>query len=113
MEVNQLIFLVKKKIEKNILAQNVIIKDKTYLHKKHLTHQEDKFHLDTIHIGAWGSIKYKLFAVTRNWPPYRKLKKGLRSNSDFLFPRGIFLDGRKLEKKHLVDTWGLFQKPTV
>ena len=82
-------------------------------HPRYLQFLADKFHLDTIHIGDWGSIKYKLFAVTRNWPPYRKLKKGLRSNSDFLFPRGIFLDGRKLEKKHLVDTWGLFQKPTV
>ena len=82
-------------------------------HPRYLQFLADELHLHTIHIGSWGSLKYKLFAVSRNWPPLRKLKKGLRSNSDFLFPRGIFMDGRKLEKKHLVETWGLFQKPKV
>ena len=46
MEVNQLILLVKKKIEKNILTQDIIIIDKTYLHKRHLSHQQGKFHLE-------------------------------------------------------------------
>lgn len=82
-------------------------------HPRYLQFLADEFQLDTIHIGAWGSLKYKLFSVSRNWPPLRKLKRGLRSNSDFLFPPGIFLDGRRLNAKHLVDTWGLFQKPLV
>ena len=46
MEVNQLILLVKKKVNENILTQNIIIKDKTYLHTKHSTHQLGKFHLE-------------------------------------------------------------------
>ena len=46
MDLNQLILLVKNKIEKNILTQNIIIKDKTYLHKKHLSHELGKFHLE-------------------------------------------------------------------
>ena len=46
MEVNQLILLIKKKIEKNILTQEIIIKDKTYLHAKHLSHEAGKFHLE-------------------------------------------------------------------
>jgi len=46
MEVNQLIFLIKKKIETNILTQEIIIKDKTYLHAKHLSHEVGKFHLE-------------------------------------------------------------------
>ena len=46
MEVNQLIFLIKKKIEKNILTQKITIKDKTYLHAKHLSHEAGKFHLE-------------------------------------------------------------------
>ena len=79
-------------------------------HPRYLQFLADEFKLDTIHIGAWGSLKYKLFAVSRNWPPLRKLKRGLRSNSDFLFPAGMFLDGRKLNSKHIVDTWGLFKK---
>ena len=45
MDLNQLVLLVKNKIEKNILIQNIIIKDKTYLHKKHLSHKEGKYHL--------------------------------------------------------------------
>ena len=46
MEVNELISTVKTKIEKNIITQNIIIKDKTFLHTKHSSHQEGKFHLE-------------------------------------------------------------------
>jgi len=46
MEVNKLILLVKKKIEKNIIVQKIIIKDKTYLHVKHSSHEVGKFHLE-------------------------------------------------------------------
>lgn len=80
-------------------------------HPRYLKFLADTTGLKTIHIGAWGSLKYKLFAVSRNWPPYRKLRRGLRSNSDFLFPFGMFVDGTKFNKKHLIDTWGLFYKP--
>ena len=45
MEINQLILIVKTKIEKNILLENIFIEDKTYLHKKHKGHQDGKFHL--------------------------------------------------------------------
>ena len=45
MDINQLILLVKDKIEKNIILQNIVIEDKTYLHKKHQSHQEGKFHI--------------------------------------------------------------------
>ena len=48
MDINQLILLVKNKIEKNIAVQNIIIKDKTYLHIKHETHNHRKFHLELI-----------------------------------------------------------------
>ena len=46
MEVNKLISIVKKKIEENILIQSIEIKDKTFLHKKHLSHTEGKYHLE-------------------------------------------------------------------
>ena len=48
MEVNQLIVIIKKKIEKNILTQNILIKDQTYLHKSHSSHELGKFHLELI-----------------------------------------------------------------
>ena len=44
MDINQLILLVKNKIEKNIVVQNIAIKDKTHLHIKHKSHTDGKFH---------------------------------------------------------------------
>tara|TARA_B100000941_G_C28263530_1_gene427787 strand:- start:196 stop:456 length:261 start_codon:yes stop_codon:yes gene_type:complete len=44
MDVNQLIKNVNIKIKKNINCEEVKIVDKTYLHKKHSTHQLGKFH---------------------------------------------------------------------
>ena len=46
MDINQLILLVKNKIEKNIVVQNIAIKDKTHLHLKHKSHSDGKFHLE-------------------------------------------------------------------
>jgi len=45
MDINQLISIVKIKIKKNILVENIIIEDKTFLHKNHKSHQDGKFHL--------------------------------------------------------------------
>ena len=45
MNINQLISIVKNKIEKNISLEYVNIEDKTFLHKRHKTHQDGKFHL--------------------------------------------------------------------
>ena len=45
MDINQLISIVKSKIEKNISLEYVNIEDKTFLHKGHKTHQDGKFHL--------------------------------------------------------------------
>ena len=46
MDINQLSKIVKKKIQKDVLTQNIIIKDKTFLHSKHSSHQVGKFHLE-------------------------------------------------------------------
>ena len=48
MNINQLIPIVKNKIEKNISLEYINIEDKTFLHKNHKTHQEGKFHLKLI-----------------------------------------------------------------
>ena len=45
MNINQLISIIKNKIEKNISLEYVNIEDKTFLHKNHKTHQDGKFHL--------------------------------------------------------------------
>jgi len=80
-------------------------------HPRFLRYLGDIYGLETVHIGAWGSLKYKLFAVTRNWPPLRKLEAGLTSNSNLLFPWSIFVNGAISDDKHIVDCWALFKKP--
>ena len=45
MNINKLILIVKKKINKNILLESINIEDKTFLHKNHKSNQDGKFHL--------------------------------------------------------------------
>jgi len=45
MNINELIAIVKNKLETEIVIQNLKIEDKSYLHKNHKGHQEGKFHL--------------------------------------------------------------------
>ena len=45
MNINELISNVKKKLKKNINIENILVEDKTFLHKNHSGHEHDKFHL--------------------------------------------------------------------
>ena len=48
MNINDLILIVKKKINESLLVENIDIEDKTFLHKKHKSHNVKKFHLKLI-----------------------------------------------------------------
>tara|TARA_A100001037_G_C14670171_1_gene422720 strand:+ start:49 stop:309 length:261 start_codon:yes stop_codon:yes gene_type:complete len=48
MNINELIVKVKKKLKKNINIENILIEDKTFLHKNHEGHENNKFHLKII-----------------------------------------------------------------
>ncbi|WP_440924434.1 BolA/IbaG family iron-sulfur metabolism protein [Candidatus Pelagibacter sp.] len=48
MNIDELITNVKKKIKKNINTENILIEDKTFLHKNHPSHESNKFHLKII-----------------------------------------------------------------
>jgi len=48
MNINELNSIIKKKISQNISYQRIIIEDKTYLHKKHKSHEKNKFHIKLI-----------------------------------------------------------------
>ena len=48
MNINQLIETVKKKLNKNIVCENIKIEDKTFLHTKHSSHDKNKFHIKLI-----------------------------------------------------------------
>ena len=45
MNINDLIAIVKKKLQTNIIIENIKIEDKSFLHKNHPGNKEDKFHL--------------------------------------------------------------------
>ena len=45
MNINELIAIVKNKLQAEIVIQNLKIDDKSFLHKNHKGHQEGKFHL--------------------------------------------------------------------
>ena len=45
MNIDELITNVKKKLKKNINIENILIEDKTFLHKNHPGHESNKFHL--------------------------------------------------------------------
>ena len=48
MNINELIAIVKNKLETEIVIQDIKIEDKSFLHKNHKGHQEGKFHLKII-----------------------------------------------------------------
>ena len=45
MNINELIAIVKNKLETEIIIQDIKIEDKSFLHKNHRGHREGKFHL--------------------------------------------------------------------
>ena len=45
MDINDLIAIVKKKLQNQINIENIKIEDKSFLHKNHAGNQECKFHL--------------------------------------------------------------------
>ena len=45
MDINELIAIVKKKLQGQINIENINIEDKSFLHKNHEGNQEGKFHL--------------------------------------------------------------------
>ena len=48
MDINQLVEIVKNKILREISVESIEIVDKTFLHKKHKTHQKGKFHIKIV-----------------------------------------------------------------
>ena len=45
MDINELIAIVKKKLQDEIIIENINIEDKSFLHKGHPGNQEGKFHI--------------------------------------------------------------------
>jgi BolA family transcriptional regulator, general stress-responsive regulator len=75
MNINNLIAIVKKKLQNNFVIENINIEDKSFLHKNHVGHQEGKFHLKLIIIS--GELK-KLNRIESNKKIYKILDKELK-----------------------------------
>ena len=48
MDINNLIAIVKKKLNNKIVIEKIEVEDKSFLHKNHSGHQEGKYHLKLI-----------------------------------------------------------------
>ena len=48
MDINQLIEIVKRKINQEVVCENIKVEDKTFLHKNHKSQEKNKFHLKLI-----------------------------------------------------------------
>ena len=69
MNINQLIEIVKNKLNKNIVCDNIEVEDKTFLHTKHSSHDKNKFHIKlTI---------TSLYADVISWPEQFSLANSL------------------------------------
>ena len=59
MNINQLIEIVKNKLDNNIACSKIEVEDKTFLHKSHSTHEKNKFHIKLIIISDYLKKKIK------------------------------------------------------
>ena len=64
MNINELIAIVKNKLEKEIVIQELKIEDKSFLHKNHKSHKKGKFHLKLV-INSDELVQISRIASTR------------------------------------------------
>jgi len=75
MDINDLIAIVKKKLQNKIVAQNIRIEDKSFLHKNHPGNQKGKFHLKIL---INSSQLKKLSRIDSNKKIYKILDEELK-----------------------------------
>tara|TARA_B100000035_G_C20793844_1_gene462383 strand:- start:97 stop:357 length:261 start_codon:yes stop_codon:yes gene_type:complete len=68
MNKNQLIAIVKKKLKNKIVIENILIEDKSFLHKNHVGNRSDKFHLKI-------SLKSEELKKMKRIDSYKKIYK--------------------------------------
>ncbi len=75
MDINELISIIKKKLQNQINIKNINIEDKSFLHKNHIGNQEGKFHLK---ITLESDELKKLTKIESNKKIFKILDKELR-----------------------------------
>ena len=77
MDINDLIAIVKKKLENQISIESIKIDDKSFLHKNHAGNQEGKFHLKISLISSELKIMSK---IESNKKIYKILDKEMKES---------------------------------
>ena len=77
MNINQLIEIVKNKLNKNINCDNIEVEDKTFLHKNHNTHDKKKFHIKLKVTSKYLKEKNKIESTKKI---YKILEEELKNN---------------------------------
>jgi BolA family transcriptional regulator, general stress-responsive regulator len=75
MDINELIAIVKKKLQNQINIESINVEDKSFLHKNHTSNQEGKFHLK---ITLKSSDLNKMSRLESNKKIYKILDSELR-----------------------------------
>ena len=75
MNINDLIAIVKTKLQNKIVIEKIDIEDKSFLHKNHVSHQQGKFHLKVMIISA--ELK-KLNKIESNKKIYKVLNEEMK-----------------------------------
>ena len=77
MDINDLIAIVKKKLQNKINIESIKIEDKSFLHKNHAGNQEGKFHLKISLISSELKIMNK---IESNKKIYKILDKEMKES---------------------------------
>ena len=77
MDINDLIAIVKKKLQNQINIEDIKIEDKSFLHKNHAGNQKDKFHLKISLISSELKIMNK---IESNKKIYKILDKEMKES---------------------------------
>ena len=86
MDINQVIAIVKKKLESQIIIENIIIEDKSFLHKNHAGNQLNRFHLK---ISLKSEQLRKMKKIDSNKKIYKVLDKEMKN---FIHSLQILID---------------------
>ena len=75
MDINELIAIVKKKLQDQITIESIKIEDKSFLHKNHIGNKEGKFH---IKISLISGQLNKMSKIESNKKIYKILSKEMK-----------------------------------
>ena len=75
MDINELIAIVKKKLQSQIVIEEILIEDKSFLHKNHSGNQPNKFHLK---ISLKSNQLKKMKRIDSNKKIYQVLDKEMK-----------------------------------